>query len=156
MDFKPDRISRCSTIDLAGGIEEVFPLFGPVREKDWAHGWDPEIQYPAGGIAEEGMLFRTVADNGSDGHYQWILMRLDRESHLIAYAVSAPGRIWFIRVQCRAGGKGTTADISYTYTGLSPGGSARNREAMDVIFAHDLRDWEEAINNYLKNGKLPR
>lgn len=39
------RISRTSTITLNSSLETVFPLFGPVKEMEWAEGWQPEIIY---------------------------------------------------------------------------------------------------------------
>lgn len=43
--FESARISRTSTITLNGPLGEVFPLFGPVREKEWAAGWEPRVLY---------------------------------------------------------------------------------------------------------------
>jgi hypothetical protein len=45
------------------------------------------------------------------------------------------------------------ADISYTYVALSELGARLNEMAMAHIFRDDLRDWEAAINHYLKTGK---
>jgi hypothetical protein len=39
------RISRSSTITLNAPLEKVFPLFGPIKEMEWAEGWQPEIMY---------------------------------------------------------------------------------------------------------------
>src|SRR5258706_16458471 len=39
-------ITHRGLIRLAAPVERVFPLFGPVREKLWAPGWNPQIVYP--------------------------------------------------------------------------------------------------------------
>jgi hypothetical protein len=55
--FKAEKISREATIRLNGNFEQVFPLFGPVREKDWADGWDPQILLSEADNIEEHMVF---------------------------------------------------------------------------------------------------
>lgn len=154
MEFKAQRISQTATLNIEGPIEDVFPLFGPVREKDWAYGWDPEIIYSKSHRVEEGMIFRTQAHDVADQYYLWTVTKLDPASHLIVYTVTASDRIWFISVQCYSTTPGTEVRVSYTYTGLTSEGSARNRDALKRMFAEDLTDWEKAINYYLKNGKV--
>jgi hypothetical protein len=154
MNFKPERISKCASIELNGSIDKVFPLFGPIREKAWAEGWDPEILYSISGDLEEHMIFRTKAHSHSEEFYTWIIAQFSQEQHRIEYTVSTSNRIWFIRIDCSANGEKTIAKICYTYTSLTPEGSELNREALKRMYAHDLSDWQRAINYYLKNGKL--
>jgi len=150
-EFKAVRIRKSATISLNGTLEEVFPLFGPVREKDWTPGWDPKILFSENALVEEHMIFQTTAHLGEK--YLWIVSRFEPDEHLVEYTVSATGRVWFIRVACTAAGAKTYATISYTYTGLTEEGSRRNSEALAKMYAHDLEDWEEAINYYLNTGK---
>jgi hypothetical protein len=152
-DFKPERIHRSSTFSINSTIENVFPLFGPIREMEWAEGWNPEIicRSSAEILAEEHMIFQT------DGHgekFTWVITQFQPEKYLIEYTVSTPERIWFIRVQCKAAGQKTQATVSYTYAGLTEAGNQKNELALKRMFADDLKDWEEAINYYLKTGKL--
>ena len=37
-NFESKRISRTSIITLNAPLEKVFPLFGPIKEKEWADG----------------------------------------------------------------------------------------------------------------------
>src|SRR5262245_10342915 len=53
------RISRTATFRAEGPIDKVFPLFGPVLEKEWCWGWNPEILYSTSPLIEEKMIFRT-------------------------------------------------------------------------------------------------
>jgi len=150
VDFTAVKINRSATILLHGNIVNVFPLFGPLREAEWAHGWSPEVLYGHDDI-EEHMVFRTKGDGE---YYQWIITQFDPENYRIEYTVSAAERVWFIRVACKPyQNEETLATISYTFIGLTENGHARNKKAMDNIFAHNLSDWEEAINHYLKTGK---
>jgi hypothetical protein len=155
-DFKPERISRQSTIVLNGPVEKIFPLFGPLREKEWAEGWDPEIIYTSSPdvLVEEHMIFRTRAyHNPHEEFYTWVITQYRPEEHEIEYTVSTQHRIWFIRVVCVSSGTATQATVSYTFTSLTPEGSELNRAALERMFAHNLGDWEEAINVYLRTGK---
>jgi hypothetical protein len=149
VDFTAVRINRSATILLHDNIARVFPLFGPVREADWAEGWAPEILYGYAD-AEEHMVFRT---KGEGEYYQWIITQFDPQRFQIEYTVTAAERVWFIRVECKPYQNETLATVSYTYIGLTEDGHTRNKKAMDRIFAHNLGDWEEAVNHYLSTGK---
>lgn len=43
MEFKPEHIRKSASFELEGSIENVFPLSGTLKGKEWADGWDPEI-----------------------------------------------------------------------------------------------------------------
>jgi hypothetical protein len=74
---------------------------------------------------------------------------------LIEYTVFTPERLWTITIRCREGSldQTTEAEITYAYTGLTALGNVINERALQSIYAHDLRDWEEAINHYLATGE---
>ena len=153
MEFKAERVSKSSIIELDRPIEKVFPLFGPVLEKEWAQDWNPEIIYSTSNLVEEHMIFRTKSNHDPEEYFMWIVTQYQPEKYFIEYTVSASQRVWFIRVACEATQGKTKARISYTYTGFTSLGSDLNRAAIERMFANDLKDWEEAINYYLKNGK---
>jgi hypothetical protein len=147
------RVSRSATIQVNASLATTFPLFGPVLEKLWAWGWNPHVIYSSVPLIEEKMIFRT---RGDEGDYTWAVARYEPEQHLVEYIVHAETRVWFITVSCREAEKGTSATVTYTYTGLTKEGSARNQEAIDEMFRHDLKDWEEAISYYLSTGEVLR
>ena len=151
-EFKPDRISRSATFVANGSIENVFPLFGPIRESDWTEGWKPEIIYRSGDVlVEEHMIFQTNGHAG-EGKYTWVITQYQPEKYLIEYTVTTLERIWFIRVVCKSNNEKTEVTVSYTYTGLTETGNQKNEQALKRMFSHNLKDWEEAINYYLKTG----
>lgn len=155
--FKAKRISRTSTITLAGSLAEVFPLFGPLREKEWAFGWNPQVIYPPDARLEEGMVFKTPAHLGhGEPDYIWTLSRYQPGQAIIAYTIFTPERLWTIAIQCAAANDdlSTAATITYTFTGLTSLGNALNEQALQHLYADDLRDWEEAINHYLHTGTI--
>jgi hypothetical protein len=153
--FKSERISRTSTITLHAPLEEVFPLFGPIREKEGAAGWEPQVLYSASGSVEEHMVFTTRAHHGHEPDSTWMVSKYHPDQAFIEYAVFAPGRLWWIAIRCREGsvGETTEAKISYTYTGLTEKGNAINERALETMYRRNLKDWEESINHYLETGK---
>lgn len=151
--FKAERISKTASFIVEGNIENVFPLFGPIREMEWAEGWNPEILFIESDLAEEHMIFRTKGSMEEE-HYTWVITQFDKSEHLVEYTVSTPNRIWFIRVVCESYHEKTKTTVSYTYTGLNARGNELNRIALSKMYTKDLKDWEEAINYYLREGKL--
>ena len=155
---KAKTISRASSIRLGGSLEQVFPLFGPIREKEWAEGWNPRMvrSYPDP-IAEH-MVFQTESDHPeAPNPATWIVSKYDPEHWSIEYTVFTQARIWWISVKCRdEGADGTIAHIEYTYLGLDEEAARLNQAALESMFHDDLKDWEHAINHYLKTGTALR
>jgi hypothetical protein len=151
VESKPERISQSSEIVIDSVVENVFPLFGPLLEMEWAIGWEPRIIFLDQPNVAEHMIFQTKSHYGED--YLWAVTQYVPERYFIEYTVTAVDRIWFIRVECKEAGLKTEATITYTYTGLNEKGNRRNREALDKMFVSDLKDWQDAINYYLANGK---
>jgi hypothetical protein len=152
VDFKPERISKRATILVNASVDVAFPLFGPIREKDWAGGWNPEILYSTTNNVEEHMMFRTPGRFEGENFYTWIITQYKPEDHLIEYTVSTENRIWFIRVQCKSEGEKTSATISYTFTSLNEKGTHFNKVSLEKMYEKNLEDWQEEINYYLKTG----
>lgn len=152
-DFKAERVQRSATIELNGPVETVFPLFGPIREKDWAHGWNPQVIYPNDTLVAKNMVLRTHGGlHGSGEPYTWVVVRYEPENFLIEYLVSTSERLWFITVSCSPAGPNTSATITYSYTGLTDEGNKKNKKAIDDMYASELKDWEVAVNHYLRTG----
>jgi hypothetical protein len=151
-----DRISDASTIILNDRIEKVFPLFGPIREKDWADGWNPEIIYSDTELVEQHMIFKTKSSNDVEKSFLWTITTYDPAQYEIEYTVSTENRIWFIRVKCAEVGEKTEAKISYTYTGLNEIGDQLNAAALKKMYTNRLKDWEDSLNYYLSTGNTLR
>ncbi len=154
--FTAQRISQTRRIHLNGSLRTVFPLFGPITEKLWVNGWNPEIVFLDKDEIAEHMIFRTPPRFEKEPPYTWILSKYLPEQSLVEYTVFTPERLWTITVKCEeeAAPESTLAEITYTFTGLSEPGNALNEKALHAMYANDLKDWEEAINHYLKRGKM--
>jgi len=150
--FAAMRISKSATLMLEGRLQDVFPLFTPIREKEWAEGWEPEIVYGSD-IIKEGMIFKTRSSFDHGEHFQWIVSKYDEQNSLVEYTVTAPNRVWFIEVHCKSHQDKTLSTVTYIYTGLTADGHQQNKIALNKIFANNLTDWEDAINHYLRTGK---
>jgi hypothetical protein len=152
--FQSSRISRHAAITLNDSVDKVFPLFGPIREREWCEGWDPQILFSTTNLVEEHMVFRTKGRFAQEEFYHWVITQYDPVHHHIEYTVSTQNRIWFIRVQCKAHGKQSMATVSYTFTSLNALGTELNAIALKKMFECELQDWEEAINYYLQTGTM--
>jgi len=153
--FKSERISRTSIITLKAPLKRVFPLFGPIREKEWAAGWEPQVLYSTAGSVEEHMVFKTRSHHGHGPDFTWTVSKYNPDQACIEYTVFAPGRLWWIAIQCREAivGETTEAEITYTYTGLTEQGNEINKRALEKMYRLNLGDWEESINHYLETGE---
>lgn len=157
--FRSKRIVRTRTIRLNDAPDQVFPLFGPIREKDWAAGWDPHVIYSDSANAEEHMVFTTQSHHGAGDIFIWTITRYQPQDALVEYTVFAPERLWRVVIQCRPGdrSRATRAEITYTFTGLTARGNEVNELALSHLFRHDLEDWEQQINRYLESkGRVRR
>ncbi len=151
-------VSRASTIRLNGPLAEVFPLFGAVREKEWAEGFDIRLIYSTTGLLDEHMVFQNKTEYpGEESDKTWVVSRYDPQAAFVEYTVFTSARLYWISIRCdeEAGGQTTRAEVTYTFTALTGAGEALIEKAARDMFAHDLKDWESAINAYLARVKAP-
>ena len=154
LNFKAERILRTATITLNGNIKDVFPLFDAFEERKWEPDWDLTLIYPEREVIEEGTTFKTEGSGHGEGEFLWIVSKFQPENYLIQYLVSTPNRHWTITVNCNPlENNKTKAEVTYSFIGLNEKGNEINRQSLKKMYAYNLKDWEEAINYYLKNGK---
>jgi hypothetical protein len=153
VDFKAERVERTATFTVNAPVDVAFPLFGPIKEKLWASGWEPEIVYSITNDVELQMIFKTKSSLGEPESYLWVINQYRPDEFLVEYTVSTTQRIWFITVKCDPEDAFTQVTVTYSYTGLTEEGNQLNRTALERMYAHNLTDWAEAINFYLKTGK---
>jgi hypothetical protein len=136
------------TIDLEAAPAVVLPLFGPVREAEWAHGWSLIMIYPADGRQLEGSIFTT---EGKKADVVWVLTRFEEHALEVRYAQVLP-KMWAgeIVIRLRASGKGRTeATLTYRRTSLSPEAD-EGVEAFALHFPEQREHWQNAINQRLR------
>ena len=152
--FKAERISRTAEIILNRNVKDVFPLFDAFEERKWESDWDLTLVYPEREVIEEGTTFKTTGNEIDEFEFLWIVSKFQPENYLIQYLVSTPIRFWTITVKCSPFEEAKTkAEVTYSFTGLSDKGNEFNRLSLERMYSNNLKDWEEAINYYIENGK---
>jgi hypothetical protein len=140
------------TIGLNGSVADVTPLFGPVREAEWAPDWSPRFIHPAQGAQREGVVFTTTSGRGKDR--LWLLTRYDVKQGRVDYVVITPAfSTNEIKIRVVPNGEQQCkATITYRRSALTP--EANDEVAkLDSHWAEQQRiHWETAINEVLAKG----
>jgi len=141
------------TIGLNGSVADVTPLFGPVREAEWATDWSPRFIHPAQGAQREGVVFTTTSD-GRDR--LWLLTTYDLGSGRVEYVVITPAfTASEIKIRVLSDGeRHSRAMITYRRSALAPEGNIEVAK-LDAHWAEQQRThWETAINEALIKGGI--
>ncbi len=134
------------TISLNGSVADVTPLFGPVREAEWAPGWAPHFLHPPEGGQAEGAVFTTTTKDGKER--LWLLTAYDVRHGRVEYAFIAPGfTANEIKIQVSPDGdRQCKATITYRHSAITPEGNEEVNK-LDEHWAEQQRGhWEAAIN----------
>lgn len=130
----------------------VFPLLCPVRESEWVPGWNYRLVYSKSRIAEEGCIFITPEDDGSET--TWVVTGYDPPAFRIGFVWINPNMI-AARIVIQVTAKDpdrSNVSVRYTYTGLSPAGNQKVGTYDDAFFRRKMDAWQAAINHYLRTG----
>jgi hypothetical protein len=141
------------TIGLNGSVADVTPLFGPVREGEWAPDWSPRFIHPAQGVQREGVVFTTTSD-GRDR--LWLLTTYDLGNGRVEYVVITPAfTASEIKIRVLSDGeRHSRAMITYRRSALAPEGNIEVAK-LDAHWAEQQRThWETAINQALIKGGI--
>ena len=141
------------TIRLHAPVADALPLFGPVREAEWAPHWEPKFLHQPRGTQAEGAVFTVSAEHNSGS--LWVLTEYDLEAGRIAYVTIIPDRV-LTEIKIRVtpdGSRASRATVTYRKSALSADGNAVVNELTAAWAAHQPPHWEEAINKVLDRGK---
>lgn len=165
--FMALEVTRRAAILLHGDFDTVFPLFGPIREADWADGWNPKMLTREVDPMREGCVFQTEHERG---RAFWVLAQLERdmrdpeeavsegmskqvETGRVQYVVVSPeSHVARIRIELRADATATRAEIVYEFTGLTERGNAYVARHTPEYFTSWIHDWKVAIDHFLQTG----
>jgi hypothetical protein len=143
------------TVGLNGSVADVTPLFGPVREAEWAPDWSPRFIHPAQGVQSEGVVFTTTSGHGKDR--VWLLTTYDVSNGRVEYVVMTPA-FTANEIKIRVvpdGEQRCKATITYRRSALAPEGNEEVSK-LDANWAEEQRiHWETAINKALAKGRHP-
>src|SRR5438477_5191745 len=134
------------TISLKGSVWDVTPLFGPVREAEWAPGWAPRFLHPPEGGQREGAVFTTTTKDGRER--LWLLTAYDVSHGRVEYVFIVPGfTANQIKIQVTPDGdRQCKATIAYRHSAVTPEGNEEVNK-LDTHWAEQQQvHWEAAIN----------
>jgi len=141
--------TKSFTITLNGPVSVVTPLFGPIREVEWAPDWRPHFLHPLEGKQGEGAVFTTQSTNGRER--LWLLTEYNVDQGRVDYVVITPGfTANEIQIRVVKGGEQRSrATITYRHSALAPEGNDEVAK-LDEHWAEEQRaHWESAINAVL-------
>jgi hypothetical protein len=139
------------TVVLQGAVAEVTPLFGPVRETEWAPSWTPHFLHPPEGAQRDGVVFTTKSEKGRER--LWLVASYDVKTGRVEYVVITPGfTVNEIKIRVIPDGeKQCKATITYRHSALASEGN-EEIEKLDAQWAEQQRlHWATAINSVLAN-----
>jgi hypothetical protein len=150
--FAGKRVVRSERIRLEGQAARVFRLFEPEGEKQWSPGWDYEVVYAEGSVAEQGAVFLTRRAGEADA--VWVVKEHNIDAGLIGYVVLRPeSRVTEIEIVVKDEGNGSSsAQVTYRHTGLNEEGNRYVEGVTEEWYWDYMRHWEEAINHFLRTG----
>ena len=142
------------TIGLIGSVADVTPLFGPVREAEWAPDWSPRFIHPSQGAQREGVVFTTTGADGKDR--LWLLTTYDLGNGRVEYVVITPAfAANEIKIRVLPDGEQhSKATITCRRSALATEGNGEVAK-LDAHWAEQQRiHWETAINEALEKGRI--
>lgn len=151
---RPCRAEHSYTQSIRATPAEVFPLLCPVRELDWAPGWQPDWVISESGIAEEGCVFQTPGEEDTPCA-TWVITAYRPADHHIGMIKIIPGHtVTKLEASLAADGRGGThATITYGFTALGPQGERFVETRTAEWYGEFMQGWESAMNHYLETGQ---
>jgi len=153
---QPLRVRHSHTQSIHAAPGEVFPLLCPVRELDWAPGWQPDWVISASGYAEAGCVFQTPGSaDGQTPAATWVISDHDPASGRVGMIKVIPGHtVTRLQASLQADGKGhTRATIAYEFTALGADGERFVAGCTADWYRQFMANWETAMNHYLATGE---
>jgi hypothetical protein len=149
---QPRRVRRTYTQNLVAPPAQVFPLLCPVREAEWVPNWDPRRVLSKSGVGEKDCVFVTEA---APQDAVWMITRHDVKAwNLEIIKVTVDHTVCKVEISLTATAAGSEAEISYSYTALSPAGEAFLAEFTADWYQTFMEEWEAAMNHYLSTSTM--
>jgi len=148
----PNRVRHSYCQQLIGKPAAVMPLLCPVRECDWAVGWELGAVHSHSGLVEPGCVFVTP---GQPSAAIWFVTQHNPVSLQVEMVKITPGHS-----ACRLnislephGASGTRATVSYELTSLGETGDNAVSEFTHEAWIAFMQTWENELNHYLETGE---
>lgn len=150
---KPNKVSHAYEQTINGTIEDIMPLYCPVKELDWCENWNPKAVYSNSGLVEKDCIFITA--HGKED-IVWIVTNYDIETGHVEMVYQVTGvLVTKLEIQVTPISKDKTkAVLTYSKTSLSEIGDKVLEEFTKENYDIMMDSWEKAMNHYLKTGKM--
>ncbi len=150
---KPNRVSHTYTQTINGTLNEIMPLYCPVRELEWCENWNPKVVYSNSGLAEIDCIFTT---SHGETDVVWIVTDYDIEKGHVQMFYHVP-EVLVTKLEIQA--TPITEDITkvvlmYSKTSLSETGDKVLEEFTKEEYDIMMDSWEKAMNHFLTTGDM--
>ncbi|RUT77626.1 hypothetical protein [Ancylomarina longa] len=132
----------------------MFPLFCPVREKDWLHRWAYRMIFLKSGFAEKDCVFATLHQGAEETI--WFVTKYKLEELIIEFVRhTLDQEVVKISIHLIENkGENIITNISYQDTVLNKERETYMNKEFKNDFAESMIWWGKAINYYLRSGKM--
>lgn len=149
----PNRVAHTYEQVIEGAIEQIFPLYCPVKELLWTESWNPKIVYSNSGWVEKNAIFTS---KDSERTATWYVATYDIEKGLVEMIKLVPD---YTVSKLEINVTTITEDnsrvfITYGITSISDAGNDMLRNFTKENFDIAMQAWEKAMNHYLKTGEM--
>lgn len=149
---EPVRVQRTYVQKLRGKPEDIFSLLCPVREKEWAPGWDPLKVYTQSGFAENDCVFTT-----GEGKPEsiWVITNFDSVNYKVEIIKFTPDMtVARINIALSKNDAGDTdAEVIYMYTAIGTDGEKFVRGYSEDFFKEFMKFSESTLNYFLEKNR---
>ena len=140
---------------INGSIDEVFPLYCPVKEKLWVNGWDPKVVFSNSGVIEENCAF--VTKGHGDGHdaYWYVTEFNEKDKHIEMVMTIPETLIMFLIIDANPiSSDQTKTTVTRKLTSIGNAGNNILKHFTEAEFNKTMQTWVESMNHYLLTGQL--
>ena len=128
-------------------VDVAWPLFGALRERDWAPDWHPEFVWPEMAADRQGMVFKIARGETTA---VWVNTSFDRTANRVQYVYFIPDTlVTVITLTLTQAGSSTRVEVSYERTALTE----KANELVGQMAARDKLagpEWSAQIDRYLR------
>ena len=143
----PRRATHTYRQTLNASPERVFPLLCPVRETEWAAGWEPHLVVSSSGVAERDCVFTTPSE-GTEAI--WYVTRHEPDAGFVEMLKITPGvTACRLEIRLQPAPAGCFADVKYMHTSLGPQGDAFVAGFTAAYYREFMQAWESELNAFL-------
>jgi hypothetical protein len=140
-------------ISLQGSVAEATPLFGPVREAEWAGEWRPRFLNAPEGGQRAGVVFTTQDHQGRERI--WVITEYDAKEGRVNYVSVTPGfTVTTLKIRLQPDSHGRSkAIVTYYFSAMVPEANVEVNQHNRQWARQQRIHWERAINAVLAKGR---